>query len=100
MILEEPDQLAPEQFPAHIREGRNPRATTKQAALGAATGLMPLSEVERLQILYTLQMTENNKSKASRILGISRQTLREKLRNYASQESEGAEDEQSAEAEA
>ena len=27
-------------------------------------------------------MTENNKSKAARILGISRQTLREKLRTY------------------
>jgi DNA-binding protein Fis len=43
---------------------------------------MPLSEVEKLQILYTLEMTENNKSKAARILGISRQTLREKLRIY------------------
>jgi len=38
--------------------------------------------VEKLQILYTLEMTENNKSKAARILGISRQTLREKLRIY------------------
>jgi DNA-binding protein Fis len=27
-------------------------------------------------------MTDNNKSKAARILGISRQTLREKLRQY------------------
>ncbi|PIE76234.1 hypothetical protein CSA17_03250, partial [bacterium DOLJORAL78_65_58] len=35
-----------------------------------------------LQILYTLEMTDNNKSKAARILGISRQTLREKLRLY------------------
>ena len=65
-----------------MRDGRNPRAASRQQALGQATGLMPLSEVERLQILYTLEMTENNKSKAARILGISRQTLREKLRIY------------------
>ncbi len=43
---------------------------------------MPLAEVERLQILFTLEKTENNKSKAARLLGISRQTLREKLRLY------------------
>ena len=50
---------------------------------------MPLSEVETLQILYTLEMTENNKSKAARILGISRQTLREKLRLYEQNDTAG-----------
>ena len=50
---------------------------------------MPLSEVEKMQILYTLEMTENNKSKAARILGISRQTLREKLRIYETAEGGG-----------
>jgi len=84
MILEEPDTLGINHFPPHVLDGRNPRSATRQQALGQATGLMPLSEVERLQILYTLEMTENNKSKAARILGISRQTLREKLRLYES----------------
>ncbi len=82
MILEEPARLQGEHFPPHILAGHNPRHTSQHQALGQATGLMPLSEVERLQILYTLEMTENNKSKAARILGISRQTLREKLRIY------------------
>jgi len=91
MILEEPEKLEPEQFPGYIRDGRSPRASSKQAALGAATGLIPLSEVERLQILHTLEMTNNNKSKASRILGISRQTLREKLRQYEQLAQEEAE---------
>jgi DNA-binding NtrC family response regulator len=98
MILEEPERLKEEQFPAHIREGRNPRVSTKQAALGAATGLMPLSEVERLQILFTLEMTDNNKSKAARILGISRQTLREKLRLYETENLEAEDKEAAAEA--
>ena len=82
MILEEPTRLLAEHFPPHILAGHNPRHASQHHALGQATGLMPLSEVERLQILYTLEMTDNNKSKAARILGISRQTLREKLRLY------------------
>ncbi len=82
MILDEPTRLTEAHFPNHVLAGHNPRSSSRQQAFGAATGLMPLSEVERLQILYTLEMTENNKSKAARVLGISRQTLREKLRLY------------------
>ncbi len=82
MILEEPTRLEPGHFPGYVMDGRNPRSSSRQQALGRATGMVPLAEVERLHILYTLEMTENNKSKAARILGISRQTLREKLRQY------------------
>ncbi len=82
VLLEEPTKLAESYFPPHILAGRNPRGPSRHQVLGQATGLMPLSEVEKLQILYTLDMTENNKSKAARLLGISRQTLREKLRIY------------------
>ncbi len=89
MILEEPQRLTAEHFPSHILAGHNPRHASQHHALGQATGLMPLAEVERLQILYTLEMTENNKSKAARILGISRQTLREKLRLYEEKASDG-----------
>ena len=84
MILEEPETLDEKHFPGHILAGRNPRGGKGKMAPGQAAGLMPLSEVEKMQILYTLEMTENNKSKAARILGISRQTLREKLRIYES----------------
>jgi DNA-binding NtrC family response regulator len=81
MILEEPERLAENHFPPHILDGRNPRSSARAGTTGL-TGLQPLAEVERTQILYTLEMTDNNKSKAARILGISRQTLREKLRQY------------------
>jgi DNA-binding NtrC family response regulator len=104
MILEEPALLKARHFPDHISSGRDPRSATRQEALGAATGLTTLAEVERLQILHTLQMTGNNKSKAARILGISRQTLREKLRLYESRAekavADAATDEAEAEAEA
>ena len=93
MILDEPGRLTEAHFPSHVLGGHNPRSSSLQQAFGAATGLMPLSEVERLQILFTLETTENNKSKAARLLGISRQTLREKLRLYEeAQESELKED--------
>ncbi len=85
MILEEPQRLAPEHFPPHILAGRDPRLGGRPVA-GATVGLTTLADVEQMQILYTLEMTGNNKSKAARILGISRQTLREKLRLYRKDE--------------
>ena len=97
MILEEPEKLHESHFPPHVLNGRNPRAAGRLASQ-ALTGLQPLAEVERAQILYTLEMTDNNKSKAARILGISRQTLREKLRQYGETDDGG--DLKSAEAEA
>ena len=42
-----------------------------------------LSEAERIQILKTIEWSRGNKTKAAKTLGISRQTLREKLRQYA-----------------
>ena len=103
LILDEPARLSADNFPPHIIEGRNPRRASVEEEFGQTTGLMPLSEVERLQILYTLGQTDNNKSKAARILGISRQTLREKLRLYETRDAEAAADdapEQASEAEA
>ena len=91
MILEEPGRLEAEHFPQHILAGRNPRTAGKHVSFGQATGLMPLADVEKLQILYTLEQTENNKSKAARILGISRQTLREKLRLYSEDDGDSLE---------
>ena len=79
MILEEPAVLTAAHFPRHIAEGRDPRTGSDTAA---GFQLEPLADTERRQILETLNKTDNNKSKAARILGISRQTLREKLKLY------------------
>jgi DNA-binding protein Fis len=46
---------------------------------------VPLSQAERVQILKTVEWARGNKTKAARTLGISRQTLREKLRQYSSE---------------
>jgi DNA-binding NtrC family response regulator len=81
MILEEPARLETHHFPDFIISGRNPRGVGR---VDTGLSLMPLAETEKRQILFTLEQTDNNKSKAARILGISRQTLREKLRIYES----------------
>jgi len=42
----------------------------------------PLDEVEKAAILKTLSLVGGNKSEAARQLGITRKTLREKLKKY------------------
>jgi DNA-binding NtrC family response regulator len=42
----------------------------------------PVEEVERQMILRTLQKTDNNKTRAAELLGISLKTLHNKLRLY------------------
>lgn len=44
---------------------------------------MPLKEMEKQLILRTLEQTGGNRTKAAQILGITRQTLINKLREYA-----------------
>ncbi|NOX20776.1 MAG: sigma-54-dependent Fis family transcriptional regulator [Nitrospirae bacterium] len=41
---------------------------------------LPLKEIEKRYIKYVLSLTGNNKSKAAKLLGITRNTLREKLK--------------------
>jgi DNA-binding NtrC family response regulator len=47
---------------------------------------MTLREMEQVLIGKTLELTENNKSKAAHILGITVRTLRNKLSEYRSEE--------------
>ena len=56
-----------------------------QKESSALTGVS-LSEMERKLILQTLEMTEQNRTKAAEILGISIRTLRNKLHEYREQE--------------
>jgi DNA-binding NtrC family response regulator len=49
-----------------------------------------VGEAERLLILKTLESTNNNKTRAAEILGISLKTLHNKLKEYGSSSPEGA----------
>jgi DNA-binding NtrC family response regulator len=78
MILSTKEEISPETLPIELRE-----------QLGAPRSVpLNLSEfsletVERKHISEVLSIAKGNKSKAARSLGISRSTLREKLKKYA-----------------
>jgi len=82
VLLEAEDELLPEHLPAEIL--RNDKAEEGEIGSGDLSGLYPLSikEMEKVLIGKTLKETGGNKSKSARILGISRQTLREKTKLY------------------
>lgn len=95
MLLDAQEDLLVSHLPPEIR-GHATDLPTVRPATGAAavTGSFfpkTLRDMERIQIERTLEETRGNKSRAAAILGISRQTLREKLKTFHGDE--GARDE-------
>jgi two-component system nitrogen regulation response regulator GlnG len=45
--------------------------------------VLPLSEIEKMAIEHALGVCSGNKTQAAKALGISRQTLRTKLKEFA-----------------
>lgn len=64
--------LWPEDFPVEVREGGR----------GAGATYPSLADVEQVHILKTLRFCGGNKRKTARMLGITRQTLDNKLARY------------------
>lgn len=52
----------------------------------------PLSDVEKAYILLTLKTTNNNKTRAAEILGISTRTLHNRLAEFAAEEAKASKD--------
>ena len=75
VILDSSDLIEPQhlpvQFATQVRQSVVPESSTDEPRT--------LAEVERAYIAQVMQRVESNKSKAAKILGISRQTLRKKL---------------------
>jgi transcriptional regulator with PAS, ATPase and Fis domain len=81
ILLESTDLILPEHLPREILEGR----VSDPSTLGSSfEGGMPISlkEAERGAIEAALDWADGNKSKAARVLGITRQTLRQKIKLY------------------
>ncbi len=82
------DEAPPEGDAAEASGALEPAA--KQAAspetlpFAASGQVIPLKEVERQMILQALHKTDNNRTHAAKILGISVRTLRNKLHEYRS----------------
>jgi two-component system response regulator AtoC len=81
ILLESTDLILPEHLPREMLEGRMPGGPGLSSSPRTH---MPISlkEAERRAMTEALAWTEGNKSKAARILGITRQTLRNKLKSY------------------
>ncbi len=88
IILGDGKKITPADLPNHIGKTGRGQMTFR---------LKSLSEVERQYVLRVLEETEGNKAKAASILGISRETLYQKLKLYEnvaedrSEKSEGEE---------
>ncbi|MDH3217495.1 MAG: sigma-54 dependent transcriptional regulator [Candidatus Krumholzibacteria bacterium] len=85
MLLDAEEDIFLEHLPPEIHEAKSSAAPPDKTA-HVLTSFFPMTlrEVERIQIEKTLEQTNGNKSKAAGILGISRQTLREKLKAFDS----------------
>jgi len=66
-----------------------PRAPVQEANAVRLSVGTTVDEAERLLIIKTLEATNNNKTRAAEILGISLKTLHNKLKEYGSQTGDG-----------
>lgn len=82
MLLDAEDEILVDHLPQELRGAQETGGVTASASLLDSFFPMTLREMERIQIEKTLQQTSGNKSKAASLLGISRQTLREKLKTF------------------
>ncbi len=83
ILLEAEHEILLDHLPPEIRGGMpTPAKADISSSFLPSFFPMTLREIERIQIQRTLDQTNGNKSKAASILGISRQTLREKLKSF------------------
>lgn len=78
VLLCDGEELRPEHFPARLRTAEAP-STLPVISFNIGT---PLEEVERALIRYTLEVVDNNRTEAAKLLGISRRALYNRLRKY------------------
>ena len=82
MILEETDWVQPPSLGLQHESGK-PEPDSPDL------GSMPLEEAERTMLLRALEKTDWNQSEAARVLGISRDTLRYRMKKFNLKPAEG-----------
>ena len=79
IILSNGNEILPDHLPIELRRSQMDGARDRTSD----TEDLALETVEKKHIKDVLMMMDGNKSKAARMLGISRSTLREKLKKYS-----------------
>jgi DNA-binding NtrC family response regulator len=84
VLLEAEDEILPEHLPSEVTRGGAPagRAAASEQPFPAGV-VRPIADIEKLAIIHALSVCDGNKTRAATQLGISRQTLRTKLKEYA-----------------
>lgn len=96
LILTNSDHIGPEHLPQEVRSSARPTERSEAGEFrsfdksqdrvhGSSKGgalLLTLEEMERSYIIDVLKATDQNRSRAAKILGIARSTLQEKLKRY------------------
>ena len=86
MILETKERIEREDLPPGIRDGggggAGPRPAAGTGAPAVPIGAMTLEEMEREAIRQALERAGNNQVRASKLLGISRDTLRYRMKKF------------------
>ena len=82
MILTDQTLITPKHLPFELKQNENPEEKDLEADSIDTLGVMPLEDVERIYLSKVLKKLNWNKSKVSKILGISRATLRAKIKRY------------------
>jgi DNA-binding NtrC family response regulator len=76
VVLSRGETIFPEHLPAKVQ------ASVEGGEGAALTGGKTMREVERDTIIKTLKQTDSNRTHAAKILGISRRTLQNKIKEY------------------
>jgi two-component system response regulator AtoC len=82
MILTDQEFITPKQLPFELRQSGGFDRALSNPELLEINDEMSLDHIEKLHLSKVLKRLEWNKSKASKILGISRATLRAKIKKY------------------
>jgi transcriptional regulator with PAS, ATPase and Fis domain len=83
MILTDQDFITHKQLPFELRQTGGFDLAVSAPELSEITDEMSLDYVEKIHLSKVLKSLEGNKSKASKVLGISRATLRAKIKKYS-----------------
>jgi DNA-binding NtrC family response regulator len=83
VLLEAEDEILPEHLPTEITRGGTPAVRVAASEPFPAGVVRPIADIEKLAIVHALGVCDGNKTRAATQLGISRQTLRTKLKEYA-----------------